>query len=363
MKEHDYFLFFSCTSGIGPKTFLKLLNHFKTAENIYNATGLDLENSGLVGRSLQIFLDSKKNFDINNYLEKMKKAKVEYIPSFSNFYPKGLKNIDSLPIGLFIKGNKNLLQAEQNISIVGARKITTYGRDVTEQIASSLAQSNIVITSGMALGVDRVAHESVLRNKGETVAVLGCGVDCAYPRENQKLYEQILDNNGLVISEYPMGMSANMGTFPARNRLIAGISQAVVVTEAAEDSGSLITTEYAFKYEKKVFAVPGSINSPMSRGALKLLRKGAVMAVSGKDILRELEIRNYGQRANKNNLDELKLSKEEILVCNTIINEGLVIDHISRNTKIPVFKLMAILSDLELQGIVKKQDNMWVLSS
>lgn len=362
MNERGYFIFFSNLNGIGPKTFLNLFSHFKSAENIYNASEDKLISAGLKGKNLEAFTKAKKEFDIFAYLEKLKKAKVEYIPYGDKFYPESLKKIDSAPIGLYVKGNKKLLLEKNNIAIVGARRITSYGRDVTKQITKELVQNNLVITSGMALGVDGVAHTAVLEEKGFTIAVLGCGVDCPYPRENEKLYENILDNNGLIISEYPLGMSASPGTFPARNRIIAAISLAVLVTEAAEDSGSLITAEYALKFEKKLFAVPGPINSSMSRGALKLLKEGATLVSSGEDIIKELNIKPKTKNS-KHKINSWKLNKEEKLVYKTLENEALQIDQIVRITKIPAGKLMVILTDLELRNIVVNANGRFVINS
>lgn len=362
MNEKEYFIFFSNLNGIGPKTFLYLLTYFKSAENIYNASEKELVKTGLIGKKLETFLKAKKEFDIPTYLEKIKKAKVEYIPYGDKFYPESLKKTDSAPIGLFIKGNKKLLLEKNNIAIVGARKITSYGRDVTKLITQQLVQNNLVITSGLALGVDGVAHGAVLEEKGFTIAVLGCGVDCPYPRENEKLYENILDNKGLIISEYPLGMSASPGTFPARNRIIAALSLAVLVTEAAEDSGSLITADYALKYKRKLFAVPGPINSSMSRGALKLLKEGATLVSSGEDIINELNIKLKTKNL-KNKMKNLKLNKDEKAVCDALENEELRIDQICRITKLSINKLLSVTSELEIRGIIKNDGGKMFLVS
>lgn len=361
MNEKDYYIFFSYSLGIGPKTFLKLLEKFGTAGNIYNASERELISSGFKGKSLEKFLASKDEFDFKKYLEKMRMGKVEFIPYGDKYYPSGLRKIDSPPIGLFIKGNRNLLLSKNNISVVGARKITSYGRQVTETLVANLIRNNIVITSGMAMGVDSVAHETAIKNKGLTIAVLGCGVDCPYPKENEKLYEEILDKNGLIVSEYPLGMSANVGTFPARNRIIAALSLAVLVTEAAEDSGSLITADYAVRFGKKVFAVPGSISSKMSKGALKLLKEGAVLVSSGEDILKELSIKKYELRKTKKT--DLKLSKEEGKVYKILGQEPISIDNLCKEMKMPAWKLMTILSNLELIGIISNIDGKWQTSS
>ena len=232
---------------------------------------------------------------------------------------------------------------------------------MTADIVTDLAKNNMVIVSGMAMGVDAAAHTAAINTKGLTIAVLGCGVDCPYPRENESLYEKIIDSNGLIISEYPLGMPANQGTFPARNRIIAGLSLGVLITEAAVDSGSLITAEYAKKQEKPIFAVPGPITSQVSKGSYKLIKEGAIMVSSGKDIISELGIKN--KLRNKDIADKFQnLSKDEMKIISALENESKLIDEISTETKIPVAKLAIILSGMELSGIIKNSSGKWSIA-
>lgn len=350
MNEANYYLAFSVSPVIGPKKFQNLLKIFGSAEKAWSADSEDLKRVGLAKLSFQKFDSFRNTFDVDEYSKKLKKAKVEFVEYGSKFYPEGLKKLSDPPIGLFIKGNKNLLLEENLIGVVGARKITSYGKDVTEKLVSELSSSKTIIVSGMALGVDGVAHKSAIENLGRTIAVLGCGVDCPYPLENEKLYEDILDSNGLVISEYPLGMPANQGTFPARNRIIAALSIAVLITEAAEDSGSLITASNAASQGKKVFAIPGPITSHMSKGSLKLLKEGAVLVACAEDILLELNIKNKKLNIKDK---ELKLSKEEKKIFDCLKNEERSIDEIAKLTKIEIGKLSIILSGMELLGIIK----------
>jgi len=362
MEEKDYVLGFSTAPGAGPKSFQKLLKKFGEAKKAWSASLSDFESLGIGNANFLKFNNFRKEFDFEKYLQKLKRAKVEFIPFGDKFYPPRLSQIDSPPIGLFTKGNKNLLLEQNNIGVVGARKITSYGREVTEKIVSELARNYIVITSGMAMGVDSRAHKTCLANNGKTIAVLGCGVDCPYPRENEKLYENILDSGGLVISEYPLGMNANAGTFPARNRIIAALSLAVLITEAAEDSGSLITADYSLKFGKRVFAVPGPINSRMSMGTLKLLKEGAVLVSSGEDIISELNIKN--KKLNiKNTYKKLNLKKDEKRVYEILEHEAASIDNIYKKTKMSMWKLMTVLSNMELMGIISNKDGKWKTNS
>ena len=207
--------------------------------------------------------------------------------------------IPNPPFVLFGKGLKfQDLQDEfsKTIGVVGSRKPTYYGQEITEKFSSDLSVSGFTIVSGLALGVDAISHESALKNGGKTIAVLGCGVDCCTPNTNQNIYDKIIAGNGCVISEVPLSYMPGKGLFPARNRIIAGLSQAVLVTEGAEDSGSLITADFAFKFFRKVFAVPGPINSALSKGPYKLIEKGAKLVTSAQNIIDELGFKNYELR-------------------------------------------------------------------
>ena len=372
--EKDFYLSFSL-SPIGPKRFKKLLEIFGSAEKAWKRAEDDFKKAGVGEKVFAKFDLFRKKLDCKQYLEKLKKTKVEIIAQFEKEYPKKLLELSDAPIVLFAKGNKNLLFAENIIGVVGTRKITSYGKQVTEDLVSSLSSAGFIIASGMALGVDGIAHKTAIDcqvkwqgyplpnlPKGSTIAVLGCGVDCPYPRENQNLYEEILDSGGLIISEYPLGMLANKGTFPARNRIIAGISLAVLVTEAGKDSGSLITASNAASQGRTVFAVPGPITSRMSDGTSKLLKEGAVLVSSAEDILESLNIKNIptnfiraGSRMKTiiGTFKKFKISREERKILGAIEYEGLTIDEISRMTKIPIGKLSIILSEMELKGLVK----------
>jgi DNA processing protein len=352
MGEKLAALAFSLGPGIGPKRFQKLIQVFGSAEKALKGDLAEFKKAGVGKANFSKFDEFRKGFNAESYLEKLRKSKVEFVHSGNKFYPENLKKIDSPPIGMFTKGNQKLLNSPQIIAVVGSRKTTFYGREVTESLVSDLCSAGFAIVSGMALGVDGVAHRTAIQAQGRTLAVLGCGVDCPYPRENEKLYEEILDSGGLIISEYPLGMQASKGTFPARNRIIAGISSAVLVTEAAEDSGSLITAAHAIAQGKKVFAVPGPITSRMSQGTLKLLKQGAVLVSCADDVLKELNIKNKIVNI-KNTYEILNISKLERKVLGVLRNEERGIDEITKLTKIPVARLSTILSEMELSGLVK----------
>jgi len=236
MDEKSATLAFSNSTGVGPKSFQRLLKIFGSAIKAWENTSAEkYKEAGIGERNFIKFESFKKSFSISEYSERLKKAKVEFIPFGDKYYPASIAQIDAPPIGLYVKGNKELLLGKNNIGVVGARKITSYGQKVTENLVTELCLAGFTIVSGMAAGVDARAHKAAIDSNGKTIAVLGCGVDCAYPKENERLYEEILDSKNLVISEYPLGMPANAGTFPARNRIVSGLSLAVLITEAAED--------------------------------------------------------------------------------------------------------------------------------
>lgn len=354
MTENEACLSFSLCNGVGPKTFLKFIQKFGSA--LYAWEKIDEEGVKeriISPKQYEKFDVFRKNFNLETYLEKLKKTRVKIVGYTSEKYPELLKELESPPIVLFCKGNLELLNSERKIGIVGARKITSYGKDATEKLTSELVYNGFTIISGLAMGVDATVHTTTIRIQGKTIAVLGCGVDCCTPQENQNLYEQILDRDGLIISEYSLGTSPSAGSFPARNRIIAGLSQGVLITEAAEDSGSLITAEEARKLERPVFAVPGGINSRMSRGALKLIKEGAFLVSSAEDILDKL---NMKVSVNlKLGTKGINLTVQEKNIIDKLQKEELSIDRLSKITKIPILKLMILVSSLEMRGIIQNR--------
>jgi DNA processing protein len=353
-----YSLAFS-VSNLGPKSFQKLLNKFGSSDRAWNATELAYKELGILGLTFNKFEKFRREFDYVQYTGHLTKSKVEFIGFEDKRYPESLKKIENPPIGLFCKGNLTLLRhpgldpgsSSLRIGVVGTRRITQYGRDVTNMLVSDLVKNGTIIVSGLALGVDGLAHRVTLENHGYAIAVLACGVDCCLPSENYSLYSQILKQNGLIISEYPLSQPPNKGTFLARNRIVAAISDGLLITEAAEGSGSLVTSEYALQYGKKVFAVPGQINSQMSKGSIGLIKKGGILVQDAQDILSEFGTKNFKSKTSKNQFKNL--SKEEKKIVMLIENEGLTIDEIARESKLPISKIFILISNLELSGIVK----------
>jgi len=355
MDERDYWLGFSTVSGIGPAKFRKLLQEFGTAKAAWKAKRLD--------------------FSIEKYLEELKKKDVWFLTLLDDDYPELLKQIKNPPFVLYGRGGpvksnpsrqgsssaslrvhavgspSSFATPQPTIAVVGARRTTQYGREVTKFLTAELVASGLTIVSGLALGVDAVSHVTALENNGKTIAVLGCGVDCCNPRENQSIYDDILKSGNCIVSEFPLGMKPTQWTFPARNRIIAGLSQAVLVTEGAEDSGSLITAKFALSFGRRVFAVPGPIMSLMSRGPYALIQKGAKLVTSGEDVISKLKISNFKFPISKKT--KIKGTKDENMILKLLENEPLHFDELVRKTKFDSAKLSGILSLLEIKGLIK----------
>lgn len=361
MQERDYYLAFSVFPGVGPKKFRDLLKIFGSAEVAWNAEDKDLENA--LGKTLsEKLIAYKKKFSIERYLDLLLESKVEFITSSEKDYPQKLSDLPDEPFVIYYKGDKKLLTPKvKKIGIVGTRKITSYGQEITESFTKDLVYAGMTTVSGLALGVDGLVHKTTFENSGKTIAVLGCGVDCCYPTTNQKIYDGILESGGLIISEYPLSENPSRGSFPARNRIIAALSDGLLVTEGAEDSGSLITANIALELGRKVFAIPGPVTSGLSRGPLKLIRKGAVLVTAADEILKEFQISN-----DKFSITNKKVikgdTKEEQKIIDLLQNEPLHIDELVKKTGFDVTKVGSLLSMMEIKGVLLNNGNKYCLS-
>lgn len=374
LDERNYWLGFSSFPGIGPMKLKLLLNNLGSAKEAWYAARSHL--AMLIGETLAEKFDEFRNeFSISDYAEKLVKRDVSFVILTDKEYPELLKKIKNPPFILYYRGNVEILRGvypESNrraqsdktkaIAVVGTRRTTQYGREVTEMFTQDLVANGFIIVSGLAMGVDAISHKTAIENNGKTIAVLGCGVDCCYPKENQRIYNSIVDSprgeagsGSCVVSEYPLSQLPTIGSFPSRNRIIAGLAEAVLVTEGAEDSGSLITADYAIKFGRPVFAVPGPITSSMSKGPYKLISKGAKLVTSVEDILKELKITNSkSQIPNKFKNPKLKnATKEEQEILNLLQNEPMHFDELVRRSGFDSSKIGALLSLMEVKGMVK----------
>lgn len=280
-------------------------------------------------------------------------------------YPALLKEIPHAPENFYIwcKDEAFELFNKPAIAIVGTRRCSDYGRDTAKYFAQNLSQAGFVIVSGLARGIDEVAHTSTLEVKGKTIAVIGSGMDkkSLYPQENYALAERIVQEGGIVISEYKEGTPAHPFHFPARNRIVSGLSLGVVVIEAKEKSGALITANFALEHNREVFAVPGPIFHLNAKGPNSLIQKGAKLVVSLEDIIEEFPnlALHYKQEQTFENYETT--SEEEGKIIHTLKNEPMTIDQIVQSLNLPITTISPILSVLEIKGIINKQDQKYIL--
>lgn len=364
LDEKYYWLALNMVPGIGRKLYHRLIDYFLTPQDVFQASLNDLILVEGVGESLG---KSIVSFEVDKAIQQEKKLvqlnNVSILTFKDERYPENLKKIYDPPPVLYMKGT---LQKTDSIAvaIVGTRVPTRYGKYVTERISTELAERGVTIVSGMAAGIDSIAHRAAISARGRTIAVFGCGVNMTYPSENSNLKEKIKDN-GAIISEFPMSAKPERTNFPMRNRIISGLSFGTIVIEAAEKSGALITADFALEQGKDVFAVPGNINSSKSKGTNRLIKMGAKLIENADDIIDEFpyEIKMILQTGPKEKVHDLDLSGEEKKIYDLISEEEIHIDKLIQDSCLPSPKVSALLIQLELKGIIKQQSGkMFVLN-
>ncbi|MBU3189241.1 DNA-processing protein DprA [Clostridium bowmanii] len=344
---NDYDIWFSLVK-LSPKIKLKLINDFHNTEKIWYYGVHSKKTEYLKKALIDVLASAWNESEIDNVKRNLEINEIKSIAYFEDKYPKKLKNYDDAPFILFYKGNIMPLNEGYNISIVGSRKCSNYGKDVTKIICRDLCANNINIISGMAKGIDSFAHESCLDNEGYTCAVLGSGLDIVYPKENLKIFKKIVES-GCVISEFLPGTPPYAHNFPLRNRIISALSDIIIVIEAGEKSGSLITANLALEQGKDVMAVPGSIFSNESKGTNKLIKDGAFPLTCVSDIfnLMGVEIRNENKATIRSFNSEIHKGLY------SIINDSpLHINDIIRVTNIDIKQLYEVLFEMQIKNEV-----------
>ncbi|MGN1259386.1 MAG: DNA-processing protein DprA [Christensenellales bacterium] len=287
----------------------------------------------------------------NKVAKELDRKGIIAIPYNSEMYPDRLKNIDDAPLILYAKGNTALLKEELLIGVVGTRRPSRYGRETAESFVYSLCENGLITVSGLAYGIDSVVATTSLKVNGKTIAVLGGGLDEIYPASNTNLAEEILKNDGLLLSEYQPSERPTQYTFPERNRIISGISKGVLIVEAGEKSGSLITANFAIEQGKDIFIVPANVNSIQSVGSNSLLyQMPHCMVISPDNILEEWGINKTSNEANRN----LQLTIEEQMVYDFLMDDEQHFDDILEYTKLKPNELSSLLTEMEMMGIIKK---------
>lgn len=277
-------------------------------------------------------------------------------------FPAGLRRVRPPVKQLFYRGEWEEKIFEKSVAVVGSRKMTKYGQMVTEMMVRGLAEAGYTIVSGFMYGVDTSAHKICLESKGRTVAVLGGGLDCLTPAENDSLYTKILESGGLVVSEFEPNQAARLWTFPYRNRIVSGLSQLILVIEAGENSGSLVTARWAFQQKKKVLAVPGMITASLSQGTNWLIRNGAVLVSSVNDVLEELGgIRPLKGKRKGATLPIMNLSDEEEEVVNLLKREEMEADELAKKLNKSITQINILLSELCLKGVAEENNGRFMV--
>ncbi|MFA6973765.1 MAG: DNA-processing protein DprA [Parcubacteria group bacterium] len=338
-------------NGVGPQKMRLLLSFLGTPEKIWVASSEDLEKSGIGPAMTTKIVAERPGIDPDFEWERMGKEGVRMITFDDPDYPRLLREIPSAPYLIYMKGDIDL--NAPMISIVGSRKYTQYGAQVANAFARDLAAAGLIVVSGMAMGIDAIAHRGALDGGGKTVAVLGDSLDDAsiYPRVNFNLSREIIEN-GALLSDFPIETPAGIpGNFPSRNRIIAGLSLGTLVVEAGEKSGTLITSSLALEFNREVFAVPGSIFSPQSLGTNELIKKGAKVVTSVKDILEELDLNESETITSA--VAKIPETKEEEIVLKLLSTDPLHIDNLAKLSRLDTSVVSSTLSMMEIKGWTK----------
>ncbi|MBI4709222.1 MAG: DNA-protecting protein DprA [Candidatus Portnoybacteria bacterium] len=360
--QTKYFIAFNqFHEKIGPQRIKRLLNYFGNLENAWKAEELELLNAGLDENIIKEFCSRRITINPDKKLEELKAHNIDVITISDENYPSLLKEIYDPPPLLYVRG-KIMPQDERALAIVGTRIPTLYGQQVASHLANQISQASLTIVSGLARGIDSLAHMAALQDKKRTIAVVGSGIDeqSVYPPSNRRLAQQISEN-GAVISEYPPGTPALKHHFHARNRIISGLSLGTLVIEAKEKSGALITAKHALEQNREVFAIPGPIYSQTSIGPNNLIKMGAKLVLGTNDILEELNLKALTEQIEIRQI--LPDNEEEAKILEILGDEPTHIDKIVIETKIDTATINATIALMEIKGKIRNLGGMnYVLS-
>ena len=362
MSEVDtkFAIMLSEVNGIGPVKYQKIIRHFQNYEMFSSNSDKDIFNEcGLDDKHVSKIIEFSRGDKIDQVLNKAESLGVAIICLGQADYPEFLTNIYAPPTVLYLKGKIQNL-SKPAVAVVGSRTPTAYGRAMTRKIVSELAVRGLTIISGMAWGIDSEAHRTAMNVGGATGAIFGCGIDIIYPSTHRDLADKILQN-GFWLSEFPFGTHPDRHNFPRRNRIISGLSQAVVVVEAAARSGALVTANLALDQGREVFAVPGQADNPMSSGTINLIKQGASVATSADDILESLGWELSQQLEQKPKVQQpINLEPEEQKICDFVGKGSAHFDELVRKLGYTPAKVSAILLKLELSGLIVRRPGNYV---
>ncbi|MFA6394172.1 MAG: DNA-processing protein DprA [Patescibacteria group bacterium] len=341
----------------GPVRFKKLKARFPSWQAAFYAGVSELKSAGIDENIALDFISRRKAINPDAIMEEIIREKISLITPEDRRYPGILKEIPDFPPLLYLRGE---LKTEDDFSlaVVGARKFSSYGKRLTEDIVRELARYKITIVSGLALGIDALAHSAALLAGGRTIGVLGSGVDrqSVYPVANQNIAEKIIAEGGAIISEFPLGTPGLRHHFPQRNRIIAGLAKGVLVIEAGEKSGSLITARFALDFNREVFAVPGSVYSPVSAGANALIKEGAILTRNGNDIIEALDLKRVSLYIETKSV--MPETKEEKILLSFLSGESVHVNELIRLSGLPASTVTGSLTIMEMKGMIKNLGGM-----
>jgi DNA processing protein len=354
-NELQYWVAFGRVPQIGRARFSLLEAHFGNLEDAWKASPAELQQAGLSGSVLSALLAGRDAISPGEELERLERARVQALTWHDESYPSSLKEIYDRPPVLYVRGTLTAAD-DWSVSVVGTRRATVYGRQAAEELAMGLAQNGVTAVSGLARGIDSIAHKTVLQAGGRTIAVLACGLDLVYPPENMKLAQEIAER-GALVSDYPLGTQPRSEYFPRRNRIMVGLALGVLVIEGDLKSGAMITARIALDENREVFAVPGSIYTPTFRGTNWLIQNGHAKLVTRiEDVLEELNLTMAAHQMEAKEL--LPADETEALLLQALSPEPIHIDDVRRKSGLAIDVVSSALAMLELKGMVRHVGNM-----
>ena len=365
MREELLYLWYGMMSRMTNTVKMNIVMHYGGLGNLWEVSESQLRED-LTAKQADAILEYRNEALVLDYREKLRKDKVEYIYPGHPAYPVKLYDIPDPPLVLFARGDIELLKNDDKaVAVVGARKASVYGRTVADRFVSDMVCAGVTIVSGMALGIDGMAHRAALKAGGRSVAVLGCGINVVYPKENYDIYHDICSGGGVVLSESGLDVKPDAFRFPYRNRIISGLADGVLVVEAREKSGSLITADQALEQGRDVYVIPGRVTDSGSAGCNNLIRMGAECVMNAGDILESLGLKEAVYRKNTDdklhicglaepdfNKNLLAPTQKKVYSCVRL--ESRHVDDICMETGISVSEVTQILYDLERMGLVKQ---------
>jgi DNA processing protein len=349
-----YWVAFNKVSGIGATRVRALLDYFGDMEIAWRAPAHELRQAGLDRRSISNLLSTRDQLDLDAEMARLERLEVTVLTWDDERYPRNLKEVYNAPPLLYVRGQVQE-RDEWAVAVVGTRQASVYGKEAARMLGSGLARAGVTVVSGLAWGIDTAAHRACLEAGGRTLAVLGCGVDIVYPRQNTRLAAEIVEH-GALVTEYALGTRPDARNFPPRNRIISGLALGTVVVEADLGSGARITADFAAEQGREVFAVPGSIFTRTSRGTNELIQQGAKLVRTVTDVLEELNLTMVSEQAQARAV--MPENETESLLLDHLSAEPVHVDDLRRAVKLPIAQVSSTLALMELKGMVRQVGGM-----